>query len=711
MTLKNDAVASVLVLALLFPAGAKAEENDEKQAEGERQVVEETKQKAVAPDGNVFRLGQITVTGKREDEPAIATSTLSSEEIRDFTKESLKEALDIVPGVAVTTVTADAGNTNGGSRNEAGISIRGFNRYQVPLYMDGIRLYLPADNRIDMDRFLTMDLSEIQISKGYVSVLNGPDGLGGAINLITRKPVKPLEAELSMSAKLGEGGQYAGYTGYANLGGKQEQFYWQVSAGQRDIDHWRLSRDYEPTPAQGKGKRLNTGKKDWRVNFKAGFTPNATDEYSLNFAKQEGEKHGIGAVTGTSTISTWSWPKWNTWSLYWLSHTQLGEKNYVKTKAYYNRFENDLLAYTNVTLVNRNWVSHYDDNAQGVSLEFGTTALPRQTLKAALHFRRDQHKQWQDTGLTPPAIPFTEPKQESLENSYSFALEDTVHVTSKFDLVAGVSRDIRRVKKAQGYTAARGLFDYEVADHYATNWQGAAIYRYREGGKASFSVSKRHRFPSLFERYSSRFGSAMSNPHVRPEHALNYELAISDQVRPGVHVEAALFHNKVKDAINWVGGFIDPADGLTKQKSVNLGEATFKGFELGSRAQVAPNLELGGNYTYIDTKVKDPNRSDYKLTTTPRHKAFLYARWKPVNDLKIIPSFEYGGTRWSWLPDGSGYTHTGNYKLFNLKAEYQLNRHWDVSLAARNLLDKNYEVSSGYPEEGRSFLLSTRFQF
>ncbi|MCL1861336.1 MAG: TonB-dependent receptor [Proteobacteria bacterium] len=699
MPLKNDAIASALVLALLFPVGVKADERMEDEQRAEEGSSQKTEESA---GSNVFRLGQITVTGQREEEPAIATSTLSSEDIRDFSKESLKEALDIVPGVAVTT--------GSGSRNETGISIRGFNRYQVPLYMDGIRLYLPADNRIDVDRFLTMDLAEIQVSKGYVSVLNGPDGMGGAINLTTRKPVKPLEAELSMSAKLGEGGQYGGYTGFANIGSKQNQYYWQVSVGQRDLDNWRLSQNYEPTPAQGKGERLNTGKKDWRANLKAGFTPNATDEYSLNFIMQEGEKHGIGDVTGTSTISTWDWPKWNTWSLYWLSHTQLGEKSYVKTKVYYNSFVNDLLAYTNTTLSTRNWVSHYDDNAQGMSVEFCTTALPRQTLKAALHFRRDQHKEWQDLGLASPN-PSTEPKQETVENSYSFALEDTVHVAQKFDLVAGVSRDIRRTKKSQDFTTANGLFDYEIADQFATNYQGAAIYRYREGGKLSFSVSKRYRFPTMFDRFSSRFGSAMSNPYLKPEHGLNIELGISDRIRPGVYVEAALFHNKVKDAINWVGGFIDPEDGLTKQKAVNLGEATYKGFELGSNAQVMPNLELGGNYAYIDTKVNDPNNADYKLTSTPRHQVFLYAKWKPLNDLKVIPSFEYGGTRWSDPPSGSGYVRTGNFKVFNLKVEYQLNRNWDVSLAVRNLLDKNYELTSGYPEEGRNFLLSTRFQF
>jgi len=695
MNLKRGMLSGALALALpaLFSLSARAAGEEEMPAKNETAAAPQ-RQAAAGGDSSVFTLGQISVTAHRDDEQPLGTATLDREELWDFSRDSLKEALDILPGVSVTT--------GAGNRNEAEISIRGFSRYQVPLLMDGIRLYLPADNRIDVDRFLTPDLSEIQVSKGYVSVLNGPDGMGGAINLVTRKPVKPFEAEVRASALLGGKGQYNGYTGYTNLGGRQERYYYQVSFEQRDIDHWRMSNDYKATPAERGGDRDHTGKKDWRVNLKAGFTPNATDEYSLNFVKQEGEKHGIGAVTGTSTISAWDWPKWNTWSLYWLSHTELGDESYVNTKAYYNRFENDLVAYTNVSLSARNWTSHYDDNAKGVSVEFGTTALPRQTLKAALHFRRDDHTEWQVQNRAGTR----EPKQDTVEDSYSFALEDTWHVTPKLDLVGGVSRDIRRSKKSEDY-ANDVLFEHRTADRFATNVQGAAIYRYSDSGTAHFSASRRYRFPTMFERFSSRFGGALSNPYVRPERALNLEIGVADDILPGLRGEAALFHSKVKDAIHWVN--VDYQGG-TYQQSRNIGEATFKGVEMSLYARVSSTLEMGGNYTYIDTEVDDPNDPAIRLTTTPRHKAFAYARWQPVEALKVIPNIEHGSPRWSAPPAGRGYVRTGGYTLLNLKLEYRLDRNWDVSLSARNLLDKNYELSSGYPEAGRNFMLSARFQ-
>ena len=104
---------------------------------------------------------------------------LTSEQIWTFDRKSLDQAVNIVPGV-VSTFDAN------GRRNESDIFVRGFGRWQVPLMVDGVRIYLPADNRLDFSRFLTADIAEIQIQKGYASVLDGPGAMGGAINLVTR---------------------------------------------------------------------------------------------------------------------------------------------------------------------------------------------------------------------------------------------------------------------------------------------------------------------------------------------------------------------------------------------------------------------------------------------------------------------------------------------------------------------------------------------
>ncbi|MCS5517457.1 TonB-dependent receptor plug domain-containing protein [Pseudomonas qingdaonensis] len=74
--------------------------------------------------------------------------------------------------------------------------MRGFDRLQVPVYIDGIPTYVPYDGNIDLGRFTTYDLSRIQVDKGFASLLYGPNTLGGAINLVTRRPVQEFEGEV-----------------------------------------------------------------------------------------------------------------------------------------------------------------------------------------------------------------------------------------------------------------------------------------------------------------------------------------------------------------------------------------------------------------------------------------------------------------------------------------------------------------------------------
>ena len=146
---------------------------------------------ATPPTTPVFDMGQIVVVGKADEQPGVGGAVLTSRQIWTFDRKSLEQAVNIVPGVVSTF-------DSNGRRNESDIFVRGFGRWQVPLMVDGVRIYLPADNRLDFSRFLTADVAEVQIQKGYASVLDGPGAMGGAINLVTRKPTKALEAEGSV---------------------------------------------------------------------------------------------------------------------------------------------------------------------------------------------------------------------------------------------------------------------------------------------------------------------------------------------------------------------------------------------------------------------------------------------------------------------------------------------------------------------------------
>jgi iron complex outermembrane receptor protein len=654
----------------------------------------------------VFDMGQITVVGTQEGQPGVGGSVLSSEQIWNFDRKSLEQAVNVVPGV-VSTFDAN------GRRNETDIFVRGFGRWQVPLMVDGVRIYLPADNRLDFARFLTADVSEIQIQKGYASVLDGPGAMGGAINLVTRRPTKPFEAEGSVWT--GGRSSAEGWNGYAMIGTRQPKFYAQGSANYAKQDSWTLSGNYVPPAGslQPAGERLSSDSSDSRYNFKAGWTPNSTDEYTINYIKQLGEKGAPLNIYNNPPVppnSYWRWPYWDVQNTAFLSKTQLGHSSYLKTRAYYNTFANGLDAYDDATYTTQSlpgrFRSPYDDHAYGVGAEVGTTPVKSNTLKLAAQFRTDVHTEQQINRPTNPAFTSTEPIQTQSQNTWSVAVEDTVHATPTIDIVGGLSYDRYHVTKAEDFNAALGLFEYPKGGSDALNGQAAAIWHYVPTADVHVSISDRSRFPVIFELYSTRFGTATPNPDLGPERATNIEVGWRGRAAQRVTAAGAVFYSNVHDLIQTV---VLPD---TTTQTQNVGNGDFYGAEISLDANVSSQLTVGGNYTAISRTIHDALQPNLRPTGVPSNKAFLYAAWRPIPALTLTPTLDIAGDRWSDVNTSPvpafPYVRTGSYALLDVSAQYTVVRTVDVVFGFKNLMDQNYELAWGFPQPGRTFYVKTR---
>lgn len=719
----------------------------------------------------VYTLGQLDMIGG---------STITNEAMYSFNKNSLGQAVNLLPGVTWLSTGAPSINSSG-SRNEGDIFVRGFNRFQVPLYMDGVRVYLPADNRIDMNRFLTPDLAEIQVAKGYVSVLNGPGGEGGAINMVSRKPTKEYELDARVGSVFdGDLGSMGQWSMYGYTGTRQKGYYAQVSGTLIDQDHFDMSSDFtrasstsppaygsDPFPYEDGGNRDNSDFKDWRINTKVGITPNASDEYSINFTKQAGQKNSPlhtdrqivqGYFSGSPRF--WEWPQWDTTSLSWLSKTKLGEASYIKTNAYYNTFENIVSFNTNPSHTNTETDSPYADRSTGGFVEMGTDLIPMNTLKGAIHFRKDVHTEHaiDYTYGADPYVPIgssTNGYKYRSEEGWSFAVENTFHATRDLDFVAGASYDTNEVisVKNDGVPVTGPAGFTPSVD--AWNWQTAAIYRYSGTGSVHGDISSRTRFPTLFERYSTRFDAKPApDPNVAPERATNYEIGVSDQLLPGVHVSSAVFYSDIEDSIQNV--FY--GNGNASIVGVSP-DGHYYGAELSADWDASRTLRIGGNYTYIERDLafaaiaavtssaqQQAAAEATQMEALPKHKAFFYMAWKATNQLTLTPSLEVASDRVALVTScastlittGGGaspthsaangncgkttgpattsdtkpnYVNLGSYALLNFRADYDFTENFSTAIGVTNLLDQNYSLAEGFPEAGRQFYATARAKF
>ncbi len=659
----------------------------------------------------------------RQSTDAYGGVTLSNRQMETFAKESLDAAVNLAAGVN--------SETTGGPRNEQNIYVRGFDRWQVPLMVDGVRVYLPADNRLDFARFLTPDIAEVQISKGYASVLDGPGGMGGAINLVSRKPTREVEAELRSGMEFGRDGTYEGVKSYAYLGTKRDNYYAQVSGTWRELKGWMLPDSYAPTPIQGWGFRESSGVYDWSVNAKIGWTPNATDEYSLSFIHQDGKKGVPFNISDPITSQKyWTWPYWDMQSLYFLSNTKVGESSYVKTKAYWNKLNNSIDSYSNPIMSLQNtpaaFNSAYNDYALGAGVEGGTVISGVDTLKASFEYRLDSHSADQQYfAFGGPAfknvkcftnvVCYTQPTITSMEDTYSIAIENTYRPTPQIDLVQGFSYDWRHLRQAEDFntsptaTLPFGAVHYPLSDAQAPNFQGAAIYRYNDKDNVHFNVSDRERFPTLFERFSTQFGNAVTSPALQPERAINFDFGWSREFAPRSKVTVDLFYDVVRNLIQQVPA---PAYGPTVTQYQNVGDGHYFGGEITADYAVRDDFSLGGNLTIQHRHVWAPYILNFQPIGVPDVKMFLFAGYRPIEGLTLTPSLEIDGSRWTATDIAPViYYRTGAFTAVNMNAEYQATKNLKFSAGVRNLFDTAYTLTYGFPEPGRSFYVGMKATF
>ena len=640
---------------------------------------------AEASDG-VFTLGTVQVQSSRSGNSDVSSAqSLSAAQMRDHNANTVSEAVRWLPGISLTR----------NNRNEEMLSVRGFDSRQVPVYVDGIPLYVPYDGYVDFARFTTFDLAEIQVSKSDASLLYGPNTLGGAVNLVTRKPVKAFEGDARLG--LGSGRER---NASINLGGNQGLWYYQLGASYLDANSFPLPKgfkDYKRPPTDTGNYRNNADRTDKRLSFKLGITPNSTDEYAFGYVRQEGEK-GNPTYTGTSTqknaIRYWRWPYWDKDSLYFLSTTRLNSNNLIKTRLYHDSYKNGLDIYTDASYTRHDPTSSYKDVSKGASIEWANYSFSGHELRFAAHYKIDEHTD---------AAAGKEPEKYYRDITTSLVLEDTVTLAERWKLTLGLSHDKRDAKE---------VYLWPTGSASATNGIARLSYALTPRGDEAYLIaSHKSRFPTIKDRYSARMGTALANPDLKPEVANHLELGVRGTPWQGGQGQAALFYSRVQDQIQTMVVSSNACGGSTCNQAQNVGRTRNVGLELSLAQQLSAQWGMRASYTVLHrTNLSDRSIT---LTDTPRQRLMASLLWRPAAQWELRGELEAEQGRKVPL-SASGqqqYLAMSGYGVVNLRARYQPRPDISVDFGVANISDKWYQLADGLPMPGRSWYASLGYKF
>lgn len=589
-------------------------------------------------------------------EEGISIQEIDKEEIERIGTHSTAGILERKPAIDATS----------GSRGERIFRLRGFDQRQVLVLVDGAPAYIPFDGQVDLGMVPSEIVDRITIVKGPGSVLYGPNGLGGAVEITTIRPGKgpafdaTLElggtSELKMAARA-SGGSHP--FAFAAFGGIQKR------------DAWILSSAFIPTETENGYLRENSDLEMAHVGLSARFELSLQHLFDFNVLYLDGYK-GVPPSTVDDTPRYWRFTTWRGLAAS-TGHSGTYGPLEMDELVYLRWFNNVLDGYDDATyrtqLTARAMHSIYND----------ITAGGRVRLRSSLD----------ETPLVPMEIRLWASAQYDLHigdqgGQASVERYERTLLTIAPELELFLSSQWRAMAACQ---VDAEVFGSEVAPGVGPLF--SVRFLPNEGLSLKLTAARRTRFPTLRERFSTAFGYRLQNPDLWPESAWHFGLELWWKAVDWLSIGLDGYDAEVDDLIERVslgGGF---------EQMQNIGRARLAGAEL--EIEMNPFSELKVTIGYAFLYARDLSKDE--TLSRPAHKASFEVTATPLDWLEISSFLRITGPR-PWR-DGSRAGMLPACAMLDAMARFRPHPFVFAWVRATNILDTNCFTEYGFPDPGR----------
>ncbi|ABO25542.1 TonB-dependent receptor [Shewanella loihica] len=695
----------------------------------------------------------IVVTGEKPTPLQQTTSswTISADEIQAMGAQSLDEVLKNAPGVYVRT----------GGQGTPRVDVRGFKARHVIYLINGVPANGAEDGQFDPSVVPASQIASVTVSMGPTSVLYGPGGAGGVINIRTKQgaDVPGFSGHL-------EGGENDTFNGDVTVAGSGERWQGLVSLSRQQTDGWPVSGDQPDTEVQQGDTRFNSDKTINNLFAQGSYWLSDNTQLMANLSLRSGE-WGKPAVDGTTSGKA----KFERVDDYDAHTVQLGLAH---------RF-NELLTLRGFIYQNQSDVlenRYLDDSFAGLQQSLdGRSVVSGGNLQLIADFDKGhlltgaliaEHQSWEsesnqiDTGSTGTGSGTGSGSGSGL-GSGSGSGSGTGTGGGSGSGTGGGSGSGSGTGSGSGSGSGTGSgsgsgtgggsgsgtgggtgggngsggaesFDdsswlYTLAAEYQYQQdsigaslggalheqqrvredesdysaQASAYWQAAEATRLNLGVARKVRFPSMRNLYSLSSG----NQDLQSETSKHLELSLAQGLGSNTDLSLAAYYT---DADNYIAKDVD---GIYQ----NMGRYQFKGVDFLVRDQSIDNLSLSFGYSFLDSEDKDAAPGLDTLEYRPRHKFRLQADYEFSFATRINLNIEHiMGQVFHTEEKVAGQKQLvekslDDYTLVDLKLSQPIaGDALSVYLRATNLLDERYYQSEGLPQAGRQLFLGVNWQ-
>jgi iron complex outermembrane receptor protein len=579
------------------------------------------------------------------------------------------------------------------SRGMAEISVRGSESRQVAVLLDGVPLTLAWDHRTDPAVIPLMGVQSLSLVRGLPSVLNGPNVLGGVVEVDVGRGADLLDAhdELRATAGLDD-------AGYRAVGASARMVREMVSgrfiarggAGFRTRDGFALPAGLADAGDRA-GRRTNSDVEEW-TGFGALRWQDAGDRWVSLSASGYRAERGVPPELHLATPRLWRYPEeWQAVAAFSAGtghqRTWWGEGD-LEAAIGINVGQQDIEAFRSLAYDEVVATESGDDRTLTLRLLGDHTLGSRGELRAAATYADINHTE----------ILGAAERNEYRQRLWSLGSEVAWRLPASTRLSTGVALDGADTPESGGKPPLGTL----------TAWGarlGMSTLALHPDLQLHASLSSRARFPALRELYSGALGRFEPNPGLVPERLNAAEVGATLR-RPGVEIQATLFQHLLTDAV------VRISTPERKFRRINRDEIRSSGVEMLLGATLG-GAELQGDLMLQSVRVNDPasGTGPVRPEHMPEFRAGLDLEVPLPLALRGMASVQHTGKQFCVHPDlgrdvdleASTRFDAGMRRSWNLGGGFW--RAIRATAALDNLADAAVFDQCGMPQPGRTFRL------
>ena len=452
------------------------------------------------------------------------------QELRSSPAPLLHEALRESPFVLVRQ----------NSRGEMEISVRGSDSRQAAVLVDGVPLTLGWDHRTDPSLIPVTGTERMVIVRGVGSLLNGPNTLGGSIEISHDPLGQPAAGRLSAGAGVDQTGAMVGTLGFGKRIVEFANGGLSLSTGvaHRDRNGFVLPKGaVDPTEKDG----LRTGSDQRETDGFATLRWNNTRGSSVGFSVSGyNAERGVPPEEHIATGARyWRYPyARRVFGMFSANtgvfKTPLGHGS-VDVGVGVNNGNFKISTFTDRTYATTNGEELGDERTTTARVAVMHSVGPA-TLRASY---TNADIKYAETLSPTPAVDY----QQKLSSA---GVELEIPILSRTQIAGGFVFDDAKTPLTGGRTPLQQPFDN-------TGWRVGVSHELTSRLHLHGSASERSRFPALRELYSGALNRFRPNPDLKPETLLGIEAGFTVSELVSSVAQSTLqvigFRNRLDDAV------------------------------------------------------------------------------------------------------------------------------------------------------------------